>query len=202
MSVVVDYVCYDLLSLESDKQEITGRQARAYYQEFLQVKDKIVGALEEFYFTETGKSLDYSGQSLLGLWEWYLDNVEVVAKTKAQLRTDIMNCYAFDVMKITTEIIQNPWEYIGRDISIYFGECLVRSDSCLQWGTQTKAKTHRGYKEPAIYGPVKGTDPYYTLGLHPHLRRVVTGGVDKNDLYEEYLLKMDRLATEKTQAGL
>ncbi len=188
------YECIGELLHPSVYDRMSRKEARAHFKWFIANKDRIIEELDRFYFASSGKHLDYSAESLADVWDWCLDNVLIVPKTKAELKQEFMESSEFNVEHILTTKIDEVWMYIIRDIYIYLSECLVRKFSSLRWDIQVTAKTYIGFNMPGIYGFRRNTS-YFPHGnsMWGDSRCILLNEIDKDLLRKKFIRLGERV---------
>lgn len=97
--------------------------------------------------------LDYSADSLIPLWEWYEKKIEFVQKDVKEYKNEINQHPAWMQSEIlTTKVSLETLKY-ALDISIYFGEIIIRnSKGKIKWGYFTSPKKRMSVNEPTLLG--------------------------------------------------
>lgn len=123
------------------------------------------------------KKLDYSDESLVYLWRWYLDHIEIEDVPEEEIRTRCEEqAHALQELLrrkggVTSEVtyqkfyneaytafkkqnLKPPWGLIAADIGIYLGECLIKRypDKKILWGYFTKPKLDINVNRPVLMG--------------------------------------------------
>jgi len=157
--------------------DMSKKEAKNYFDWFMETKSAKLEQLKKLV-DDTGYEscrLDYSDESLIYLWRWYLKNVELLDRPEEEIREEVeretagLTRIAISKGGVMTELnkeqmyehfynekphkkISTPWRFIARDIGLYLGECLIRKheDRGLYWGF-TKKKTFNHFK-PAVMG--------------------------------------------------
>lgn len=135
--------------------EMTENEAKKHFEWFKSEIPKrlelLKRAIEE---TEPKLSftLDFSKDSLVGLWDWYLKNAEVVEKTNEEYSNELSSANEMTKQFIRKEKISSGWMAVALDISIYFAECLIKAHQELKWGIVTKPKSLAYVNKPVVIG--------------------------------------------------
>lgn len=129
---------------------------------------------------------DFSKESLIGLWSWYLDNAEIIQKTEEEYQKEVANSTPMTRTSIKKEKIATGWLAIAMDISIYFAECLVKNNEALQWGVVTKPKSLACVNKPVIIGFNHNMQLDATNILFVQTRKVLKGVKKKDALLQLY----------------
>lgn len=129
---------------------------------------------------------DFTKESLIGLWSWYLDNVEIVQKTEEEYQLEVNNSNSMTRKSIMKEKITIGWLAIAMDISIYFAECFVRNNEVLQWGLMTKPKSLACVNKPVVIGFRHNMQLDATNILFVQTRKILKGLKKKDALLQLY----------------
>jgi hypothetical protein len=183
--------------------DMSKKEAQRYFDWFMETKSARLEQLKKLVDDTgyEGARLDYSGESLVYVWRWYLDNVELVDRPEEELREEVeretagLTKIAISKGGVMTELnqqqmydhfynekprrkISTPWRFIARDIGLYLGECLIKKheDRGLYWGFVTK-KTFEQFK-PAVLG-------LKSRGMDLN-ERMETGGCGETERATEY----------------
>ena len=119
---------------------------------FAQTKDRI--EVLQNYINKSNDifSLDYTDKSLIKLWTWFEDNLELVEKTDIELQNEKES-----TPQVYWEFIQNKrisplMVEIAIDISYYFADMLLKNHSDLHTDCIIKPKWKENLKKPVISG--------------------------------------------------
>ena len=187
---------------EQEYRTMTPAVAKAYFAWF---KENIANEMESLQagmlIDPIAKkiSLDYTPESLIPLYEWFLSVKKYKKLSEEQIRED----YALAPDFILQEMLGKPYApTIGSTdlavkLGIYLGEVFVRNDSDLYWDYVKKPKNDVAYNRPVICGfrpPGMDKHPTYQdvlSGCMPTYSSSKHGEKDKNSFYERYQLWMD-----------
>ena len=139
--------------LEKHFWDFTKKETEAYFQWFMSIKDERIEVLKNYIEEEGNENIkfDYTPESLIPLWDWYVEHIVMVKKTEEEIeqeRSQYPDYVTIDEEKISYDTLQ-----IGYDISCYFGEVIIRnSEGKAYWGYKTKPKNMMSVKKPVLLG--------------------------------------------------
>ena len=119
---------------------------------FAQIEERI--KILQDYISKSNNilSLDYTDKSLIKLWAWFEDNLELVKKTDKELEYE-KECIPQVYWKfIQSDRISPLMVEIAIDISYYFTDMLLKKHSNLHLDCITKPKWKNNLKKPVISG--------------------------------------------------
>jgi len=159
--------------------DMSKKEAQGYFDWFMETKSARLEQLKNLVDDTgyEGARLDYSDESLVYVWRWYLDNVELVDRSEEEIREEVeretagLTRIAISKGGVMTELnqrqmyehfysekphqkISTPWRFIAMDIGIYLGECLIKKhpNKGLYWGYVTKPKRYVDVNRPLLMG--------------------------------------------------
>ena len=135
-------------------EKYTPRQARIYYEWFIsKIPERV-----EYLQKRSGVDLDYTVDSLVPLWRWFLGIAEIEDVTPAgiaALKDELKNMEEQHRRVIISQFryqLSLQTEYICRDIGMYYGEVLVRNNEYLSWGYEAHRPYHVCSNIPLVTG--------------------------------------------------
>lgn len=119
---------------------------------FAQTKDRI--EILQNYINKSNDifSLDYTDKSLIKLWTWFEDNLELVEKTNEELQNEKESTPQVYWKFIQNKRISPLMVEIAIDISYYFADMLLKKHSDLHTDCIIKPKWKENLKKPVISG--------------------------------------------------
>lgn len=170
-------------------------EAEDYFNWFISNLDKRAFYLEKY----SNARLDYSVDSLIEIWSWFLKVADIektpkekLDEIKVQLKgkpKDFIN----NIIQEQLEQFTLETEYVIRDVAMYFGEVIVRNNNSIYWGYHTDIKKDSFANRPLLMGfedrdfdpPFKASfDPVFTVrGIACNL---FDNSQNKNDLVGMY----------------
>lgn len=119
---------------------------------FAQTKDRI--EILQNYINKSNDifSLDYTDKSLIKLWTWFEDNLELVEKTNEELQNEKESTPQVYWKFIQNKRISPLMVEIAIDVSYYFADMLLKNHSDLHTDCIIKPKWKENLKKPVISG--------------------------------------------------
>ena len=142
---------FELISFEDMKK----KQAEQYFVWYIDTIEQRIQNLEKYInLTGTRMVLDKTPNSLIELWDWFSNHIEVCTKDEQELmleltmRPDWINAHIMsDRRKLSLNTIM-----IAVDISAYFGEVFIKNNPNIYWGYLSKPKKLHGVNRPRLLG--------------------------------------------------
>lgn len=167
-------------------------EAESYFRWFIdQIKPRI-----EYLKNYSGVNLDYSVESLVNIWGWFLKKARIEKTPRAKIR-ELKRQLKNKPKEIADEILNEQssqfsleTEYIIRDIAMYFGEVYVKNNASIAWGYHTDSKADSFANMPILVG---FEDRDFTPPFRTHVEPVfMLRGVASN-LFDRTYKKEDLL---------
>lgn len=142
---------FELISFEDMKK----KQAEQYFVWYIDTIEQRIQNLEKYInLTGTRMVLDKTPNSLIELWDWFSNHIEVCTKDEQELmlesamRPDWIKAHIMsDRRKLSLNTIM-----IAVDISAYFGEVFIKNNPNIYWGYLSKPKQLHGVNRPRLLG--------------------------------------------------
>lgn len=142
---------FELISFEDMKK----KQAEQYFVWYIDTIEQRIQNLEKYInLTGTRMVLDKTPNSLIELWDWFSNHIEVCTKDEQELmlesamRPDWIKAHIMsDRRKLSLNTIM-----IAVDISAYFGEVFIKNNPNIYWGYLSKPKKLYGVNRPRLLG--------------------------------------------------
>lgn len=147
---------YNMVKLPATKKEIrlfNKKEATEYLEWYVSEIENRVAILKE-YAENDGCicEFDYSVESLIDLWMWYETKIKVEKKTVQELEDEYNKIPEWLHNEVSEIKISFDTYKIAWDISVYFGEVLVRNNIELHYGFFSKPKKRQSLNEPVVCG--------------------------------------------------
>ena len=133
---------------------LNGAEAKEYFNWYIEHIPERVNYLQTYSKVE----LDYSMNSLIEIWKWFLKNASI-EKTPQKRMKSLMEELKNSPREIAKGIIEEnkrqfslETEYIIRDIAMYFGEVCVKNHNSIYWGYHTDIKKDSFANKPILMG--------------------------------------------------
>lgn len=169
-------------------EKMTKKEAQLHFDWYVSEVPKRIELIKKAYL-ETGggklEDLDFSPQSLVNLWSWFIPRIVTVTKSDEEIADELNQVPEW----FKDKVFENKMKLnigslsIAMDIAIYFAEVFIHNFDKLYWGFVTKPKSLVYVNSPVIVGFGTGIelDPrnlVYNLTL-----KKINGNTDKEDLF-------------------
>ncbi|MEK4076488.1 hypothetical protein MHI01_21740 [Paenibacillus sp. FSL M7-0656] len=133
-------------------------EAEEYYEWFLSIIPQRIELLQEnVELSGSHVQLDFSQDSLISLWEWFIPRIEQKKMTIEEINEEL------DLVPdwMRPEVEQNVLKFSRDtetqiiDIGIYFSSVLIHSSSKLKWTVINKPRNHVDVNQPLLAGTGK-----------------------------------------------
>lgn len=173
--------------------EIRAHQFFAWYVDLIPyhidlLKNNVISSYKSRFSDKS--RLDYSADSLVYVWSWYLERVDFVIKEEQKKKEKQQVKKLIKSMEIDGVQIYQGLHVLALDVSIYFAETFRRHHESegIRWGYVTEPKTLPYVNRPVLLG---FKDPAYPVmdqvGIFSDLAvRVAKGDRNKDALVELY----------------
>lgn len=179
------------------------KEAQAYFEWY-------IGKIEEriaYLQSVSNVSLDYSPESLIPLWAWFIKNAEL-EKIPEEKMNDLRNqlkshnhLFVESIIAGSQHQLTMETEYLLQDIAKYFGQVFVKNYDSVHWGYYTAPKTDAFVNCPLIMGfpnqifPQKPGVPLAPDHIvHIQATKLLRNKAAKNDLFDIYSVWEDKLS--------
>lgn len=153
---------FDLIPFEDMKK----KQAEQYFVWYIDTIEQRIQNLEKYInLTGTHMVLDKTPNSLIELWDWFSNHIEVCTKDEQELMLELAmrpNWIKAHIMSDRRKLSLNTI-MIAVDISAYFGEVFIKNNPNIYWGYLSKPKKLHGVNRPRLLG-VAGDMSVYVYG--------------------------------------
>lgn len=184
-------------------RSLNKNEAQAYFEWY-------IGKLEErieYLQSVSGVTLDYSPESLIPIWGWFLKNAEI-EKTPEIRMNDLRNqikshnhLFAQSIIAGSQHQLTMETEYMLQDIAKYFGQVFAKNYDSVRWGYYTAPKTDAFVNCPLIMGfpnqifPQKPGAPLAPDHIvHIQATKLLRSKAAKNDLFDIYSVWAEKLS--------
>ena len=187
---------YDILIPPINKpfEKFNSSEAESYFKWHMSQLDNRIKYLQDY----AGIALNYSVDSLIDIWGWFLKNAEIektpkikMNEIKRQLKGQPKEI-SEAVLKEQSEQFSLETEYILRDIAMYFGEVYVKNNSSISWGYHTDVKADSFANMPLLVGfEDREFDPPFKAIFEPlHMLHVQACNIFDNNQSDKDLLNL------------
>jgi len=179
--MVPPFECKDFFAMNKDEAE---QHFRWYLSE---VPDRI--ALLKEFIAKSGcntETMDYSPNSLICLWDWYLNNVSIVLKNRWEYEQEILQYPEYVRYSVSKYKLETLWMAVAMDIGTYWALCFLEYDKRLHWGYFTKPPKLSGVNKPCVMGFPNKMEFCPADIMSTMVSRTVTGSAKDTELYETF----------------
>lgn len=178
---LMDYMPFiPLAELQKSNYEFTKKEASQYYEWFVSNVDERANYLRDFISEKQNiepSKLDFSPDSLILVWKWFLSVVSVERISEEEL-TAVKRIYAGVPQPMFDELVKErslrlnvTAEYVLRDIGMYVSKMFIDNYSGLTWKLKLKPKSDVHANLPVIVGFIDD-NPAYEKPYYPELEPV------------------------------
>lgn len=191
-----------LMPINKPFQEMTKKEADAYYEWFLSKIDERSEYLREVISKSLHiqrEQLDFTLDSTVLIWKWFLGVAELT-KTPQGVLDNLRKGLLGQQQSFIDHMVEQSrvelsvcTEYILRDIGMYLGKMFVSNYENLSWTIRYKPKSYIYVNMPLVVGFIDDK-PEYPKPFHPVLEpidlartpamNIFDGTQKENDLYE------------------
>lgn len=135
--------------------DMNKKEAQEHFEWYISEAPRRIKQLKDFvdkFDLDKRVEFDYSPQSLVDLWSWYVKNVEILDKSETELANEIKSINPLIKNHIRNNKISTMWLAIALDIGIYLAECMIRNNENLKWDVLFKPKSLMCVNKPVIIG--------------------------------------------------
>ena len=142
---------FELIPFEDMKK----KQAEQYFVWYIDTIEQRIQNLEKYInLTGTHMVLDKTPNSLIELWDWFSNHIEVCTKDEQELMLELAmrpNWIKAHIMSDRRKLSLNTI-MVAVDISAYFGEVFIKTNPNIYWGYLSKPKKLHGVNRPRLLG--------------------------------------------------
>ncbi|WP_433958715.1 hypothetical protein [Cytobacillus horneckiae] len=177
-------------------KKMTKKEAQIHFEWYICEVPERVELVRRAYF-ETGggnlENLDFSPQSLINLWTWFIPRINTIIRSEEEIEEEIKKVPDWlkgkvpeDKQKLSVGSLS-----LAMDIAIYFGEVFIGNFDKLYWGFVTKPKSSASVNRPVIMGFSTGIELDPRILVHNLTFNVINGNTDKESLFNLYQVWKD-----------
>jgi len=170
-------------------KDMTKKEAQSHFDWYVGEIPNRVELLKNAYSATSGidkADLDYSSESLIKLWQWYINNADVEEKSEEAKNLEIEQYPEWIQKNLSNKKISIGWMSIAMDIAIYFAECFIKEYSNIVWSFVSKPKSLAYINKPVLVGFKNGLDLDSTNIVRVLTSKIVDGEKDSNALLKIY----------------
>ena len=134
----------------------TKKEAEIYFNWYIAQIDERIEYLEKYIYTQCHSiKLDFSVNSLIVVWDWYVKQITVEKYTLEELEEIAQNYpeWTYESIMSDNKKFSDKTLAICSDVAIYFAEVIRRNHKdYVSWGYFTEPKTYDSVNEPVLLG--------------------------------------------------
>lgn len=191
---------YEILipPLSKPFDQLTKKEAQQFFDWYMATMDGRIAYLK----IASGLKLDYSPDSLIPLWKWFLKKAEIEVTPQASLQAleaqlrSAKSPFVKEVLADRAKQLSLETEYILQDIARYFGEVYVKNYPFIHWGFYSTPKREMNVNQPVLMGfpnkifPEKKGVPLPPLHVvRVRALRLLSSEASKYDLYDLFNIR-------------
>lgn len=188
--------------LEKKVNQLSKSEAREYFDWFTSKLCERVEYLRQY----TNLNLDYSSESLVKLWAWFINRAEIEYTPKDRLQAlekelvSINSPLTARILAGSTKQFTLETEYIMIDIAMYWGELFTKTYPSIYWGYYTHPKEDAFVNRPVLLGfpneifPEKAGIPFEPIHMvNVQASKILRGTASKRDLLAIHQIWADKI---------
>jgi hypothetical protein len=170
-------------------REMTKKEAQRHFDWYI---GEIPGRIEllKNAYAETGggrkEDLDGSPESLIKLWQWYIDNAEIEEKSEEAKRLERESSPEWMHKSLKDKKMSTLWLSVAMDMAMYFSECFIKEHDTISWGFVSKPKSLVHVNKPVLVGFRNGVVLEGTRILSVRTFKFIDGERNPNGLLKTY----------------
>lgn len=186
-------------------EEMNKKEAKQFFDWYISQIPSRIEVLKEI--TENKIPLDYSKESLISLFTWYLSQITIYKLSDKEIEAELEDLRQYPDFVFEDEkerLLANPVELkkedyaLAMDIAIYYGETIIKNYPQVKWTFFTKPKSYAYLNEPIL--SCEDNEIFYERNPR-RLLKVIIGYIKKNDienstLYESFLMDASNILGE------
>ena len=139
--------------LEKEFYLLNKKEAKRYFDWFIGIIPERIAMLRRAVIEDgIGDILDFTPESLVPLWRWYLTEVEIEELSQEEYESRLASVPEYIREHVDKYEIAHGYRLIAWDISIYFAECMLKACPKLSWGIVFKPKNYVSVNRPILVG--------------------------------------------------
>ena len=146
-------------------------------------------SLLQDYYTEScsiSNHLDFSEQSLVNIWNWFIENVEIIEKLNSEIEEEKAIIPNWMHETITQTKIATKWKSIAHDIGLYFATSLIKGNNSLKWDIVYTPKNFISVNKPIVSGFNSKLILDPAIIINNLSNKCIDNSADKEDLLNIY----------------
>ncbi len=133
-------------------KEMKKKEVEEYFAWYMSEISTRIEMLKTVVMEESGIELDYSLDSLVGLWGWFEGKIYFVDRDKELYQEALDRAPEWFKPYVSDKFLSYETLMYAMDIAIYYGEIIVKNNPQITWGYFSKPKNRAGVNEPTLLG--------------------------------------------------
>ena len=188
-----------------DFESMNKKEAKQYFDWYLSQIPERIEILKKV--SDNQIALDYSKESLIPLFSWFLSTVTIYRLSKEEIKADLEDLsqypdYVYEDEK--DRLLSNPVDLkeedyaLAKDIAIYYGETLIKNYPQVHWTYLTKPKSYVFLNEPIL--KISNGEGFLERNPEEMLRVLIQlikrDEIEDKTLYEMFLMDVSDILGE------
>lgn len=186
-------------------EEMNKKEAKQHFEWYISQIPERIEVLKEL--TEHKISLDYSKESLIPLFAWYLSQITIYKLSDKEIEAELEDLRQYPDFVFEDEkerLLANPVELkredyaLAMDIAIYYGETIIKNYPQVKWTFFTKPKSYAYLNEPIL--SYEDDKIFYERNprrlLKVNIEYIKENDIENTALYDDFLRDSARILGE------
>jgi hypothetical protein len=130
-----------------DYSKLSKKLAETHFNWFISQVPSRIDQLKEF----TRIGLDFNPDSLIELWKWFINHVEINEKSDEEIERELAGTEWLRNF-VSTRKVSLLYQAVALDIAIYFGELIKKNNPKVDWGIIFTPKSFASVNRPVLRG--------------------------------------------------
>jgi hypothetical protein len=134
-------------------RNLKGKEIKKFFEWYVEQSNIRINELERYYLSSSKNNrLDFTPESLIGLWEWFRKKIEIVPRPVEEVELHRKMVSELFVEYVPTEELSKRTKSLIIDISYYFAQIIILNNPKITWGYFTKPKSRVSLNSPVLLG--------------------------------------------------
>lgn len=186
-------------------EEMNKKEAKQHFEWYISQIPERIEVLKEL--TEHKISLDYSKESLIPLFAWYLSQITIYKLSDKEIDAELEDLRQYPDFVYEDEkesLLANPVELkkedyaLAMDIAIYYAETIIKNYPQVKWTFFTKPKSYAYLNEPIL--SYEDDKIFYERNprrlLKVNIEYIKENDIENTALYDDFLRDSSRILGE------
>ena len=184
----MDYTLMIPPFLMEEFDKLSKSKAKQHFEWYINQIPSRLNLLHDYYSEscKTKNQLDFSKQSLVLIWDWYIKNVELIEKLNSEIEGEKAIIPNWMHETITQTKIATKWKSIAHDIGLYFATSLIKGNNSLKWDIVYTPKNFISVNKPIVSGFNSKLILDPAIIINNLSNKCIDNSADKEDLLNIY----------------